>query len=149
MIALDRLDRRILFELEQDGRLTNLKLAERIGLSASACLRRVQELEKLGVIKGYTAVIDRSLLGIGLVVYVAVGLTQHSKQSLRAFEEVIDAAEEVVECHTITGTVEYLLRVEVADIKAFKKFHSEVLATIASISSITSYLVMHTNKGGS
>ncbi len=78
MIELDRLDRKILCELERDAHLTNIKLAERVGLSASACLRRVQELEKIGIIRGYKAVIDRSLLGIGLTVYVTIGLSCHS-----------------------------------------------------------------------
>ena len=146
MINLDRLDRRILSELESDARLTNLKLAERIGLSPSACLRRVQELEKIGIIKGYKAVIDRSLLGVGLVMYVSIGLSCHSKECLNAFEEIIFSSTEVVECHTITVAIEYLLRVEVADIKSYKKFHTEVLWTINSISSITSYLVMDTTK---
>jgi Lrp/AsnC family leucine-responsive transcriptional regulator len=146
MIKLDRLDRKILFELEKDAHLTNLKLAERIKLSPSACLRRVQELEKVGVIKGYKAVIDKSILGIGLVVYVTVGLSCHSKESLKEFADIIDMAPEVTECHTITGNVEYLLRVEVTDIKSYKKFHTDVLGTIKSISSITSYLVMDTTK---
>ena len=146
MIELDRLGRKILCELEADAHLTNLKLAERVGLSPSACLRRVQELEKIGVIKGYKAIIDRSLLGIGLIVYVTIGLSSHSKASLTHFEEVIEAAPEVTECHTITGAVEYLLRVEVTDIKSYKKFHTDVLGTIPSISSITSLLVMDTTK---
>ena len=146
MIELDRLDRKILCELERDAHLTNIKLAERVGLSASACLRRVQELEKIGIIRGYKAVIDRSLLGIGLTVYVTIGLSCHSKESLVQFEDVISVADEVTECHTITGSVEYLLRVEVADIKAYKKFHTDVLGTIPYITSITSFLVMETTK---
>lgn len=146
MIELDRLDRKILCELERDAHLTNIKLAERVGLSASACLRRVQELERIGVIRGYKAVIDRSLLGVGLTVYVTIGLSCHSKESLSQFEDVITATDEVTECHTITGSVEYLLRVEVADIKSYKKFHTDVLGTIPSISSITSFWVMDTTK---
>ncbi|MGR2825800.1 Lrp/AsnC family transcriptional regulator [Acinetobacter sp. 1124_18A] len=146
MIELDRLDRKILCELERDAHLTNIKLAERVGLSPSACLRRVQELEKVGIIQGYKAIIDYSLLGIGFIVYVTIGLSNHSKASLKYFEEVILASPEVTECHTITGSVEYLLRVEVADIKAYKKFHTDVLGTIPSITSITSFLVMDTTK---
>ena len=90
--------------------------------------------------------IDRSLLGIGLTVYVTIGLSCHSKESLSQFEDVITATDEVTECHTITGSVEYLHRVEVADIKSYKKFHTDVLGTIPSISSITSFLVMDTTK---
>jgi DNA-binding Lrp family transcriptional regulator len=106
----------------------------------------VQELEKIGIIRGYKAVIDRSLVGIGLTVYVTIGLSCHSKESLVQFEDVISVADEVTECHTITGSVEYLLRVEVADIKAYKKFHTDVLGTIPCITSITSFLVMETTK---
>ena len=115
-------------------------------MSPSACLRRVQEFERIGVIRGYNAVIDCSLLGVGLTVYVTIGLSCHSKESLSQFEDVITATDEVTECHTITGSVEYLLRVEVADIKSYKKFHTDVLGTIPSISSITSFLVMDTTK---
>ncbi len=133
-------------ELSRDARQTNLKLAERVGLSASACLRRVQELERSGVITGYRAVIDRSRLGAGFVAYVTVGLSNHTKDTLRAFEKAICTCPDVVEFHTVTGTFEYLLRVELADMKAYKTFHSEVLGTQPHVSSITSYIVMDTPK---
>lgn len=146
MKDIDRIDQRILSELSRDARQTNVKLAERVGLSPSACLRRVQELERAGVIAGYRAVIDRSRLGAGFVVYIAVGLSSHTKDSLEAFERAITSSSAVVECHTITGAVEYLLRVEVADIKAYKTFHTDVLGTLPHVSSITSYVVMDTSK---
>ncbi|WP_429379314.1 Lrp/AsnC family transcriptional regulator [Pseudomonas frederiksbergensis] len=146
MISFDRIDRRILQELTADARQTNVKLAERVGLSASACLRRVQELERSGVITGYRAVIDRSRLGAGFVVYVAVGLSNHTKDSLEAFERAISVCPDVVEFHTITGAVEYLLRVELEDIKSYKIFHTDVLGTLPHVSSITSYIVMDSPK---
>lgn len=146
MITTDRIDQRILHELSRDARQTNVKLAEQVGLSPSACLRRVQELERSGVITGYKAVIDRSQLGIGCVVYLTVGLSKHTKASLEAFEQAIAKAPEVVECHTITGAVEYLLRVEVANIGAYKDFHTNVLGTLPHVSSITSHIVMDTSK---
>lgn len=146
MTQFDRIDRRILRELASDARQTNVKLAERVGLSPSACLRRVQELERAGVITGYRAVIDRSRLGAGFIVYVTIGLSSHTKDSLQSFERAISQSPDVVEFHTITGTVEYLLRVEVADIKAYKTFHTEVLGTLPNVSSITSYIVMDTPK---
>ncbi|CAN7576253.1 Lrp/AsnC family leucine-responsive transcriptional regulator [Pseudomonas frederiksbergensis] len=146
MAELDQIDRRILHELSRDARQTNLKLAERVGLSPSACLRRVQELERSGVITGYRAVIDRSRLGAGFVAYVTVGLSNHTKDSLRAFEKAISACPDVVEFHTVTGTIEYLLRVELADMKAYKTFHNDVLGTQPHVSSITSYIVMDTPK---
>jgi DNA-binding Lrp family transcriptional regulator len=146
MTEFDRIDRRILHELSSDARQTNVKLAERVGLSPSACLRRVQELERAGVITGYRAVIDRSRLGAGFIVYVTIGLSSHTKDSLQGFERAISQSPHVVEFHTITGAVEYLLRVEVADIKAYKTFHTEVLGTLPNVSSITSYIVMDSPK---
>lgn len=146
MIKLDRLDRRILRELERDARQTNVKLAERVGLSPSACLRRVQELERSGVIKGYRAVVDRALVGIGFVVYVAVGMASHGREALNAFEAAISESADVVECHTVTGAVEYLLRVEVADMQAYRTFHTQVLGVLPYVNSVVSYIVMDTAK---
>lgn len=106
----------------------------------------VMELERSGVITGYRAVIDRSKLGAGFVVYVTVGLSNHTKDSLKAFEQAISQSPDVVEFHTITGTIEYLLRVEVADIKAYKTFHTDVLGVLPHVSSITSHIVMDSPK---
>lgn len=146
MIELDRLDRRILRELEKDARQTNVKLAERVGLSPSACLRRVQELERSRVIKGYRAVVDRALVGLGFVVYVAVGMSCHTREVLDAFEQAISGSADVVECHTVTGAVEYLLRVEVADMQAYRAFHTQVLGVLPHVHSVVSYIVMDTAK---
>ncbi|QDD88169.1 Lrp/AsnC family transcriptional regulator [Pseudomonas oryzihabitans] len=146
MIELDRLSRRILRELERDARQTNVKLAERVGLSPSACLRRVQELERSGVIKGYRAVVDRTLVGLGFVVYVAVGMSCHTREVLDAFEKAISVSADVVECHTVTGAVEYLLRVEVADMQAYRAFHTQVLGVLPHVHSVVSYIVMDTAK---
>ncbi len=146
MIDLDTTDRRILQELSRNGRIPNVELADRMGLSPSACLRRVQELERKGVITGYRAVIDRAKLGTGFTAYLAVGLSAHTKASQEAFERAMRAAPEVLECHNITGTVEYLLRVEVADLPAFKHFHTDVLGTLPQLSSITTYVVMGSPK---
>ena len=146
MVKFDAINEKILRELTSNGRASNLELAERVGLSPSACLRRVQELERSGVIKGYRAVLDRSALGIGFVAYIAVGLSDHSKASQEAFERSISRAPEVIECHNITGTMEYLLRVEVSDLAKYKIFHTEVLGTLPQVTSITSYVVMGSPK---
>jgi len=146
MIELDRLDHRILRELERDARQTNVKLAERVGLSPSACLRRVQELERSGVIKGYRAVVDRTQLGLGFVVYVTVGMACHGREVLDAFEAAIRDSAAVVECHTVTGAVEYLLRVEVADMQAYRTFHTQVLGVLPHVHSVVSHIVMDTAK---
>ena len=146
MIKLDAINNRILHELTLDGRVSNAELAERVGLSASACLRRVQELERKGVIKGYRAVLDRAALGAGFTAFITVGLSDHTRASQKAFEDSIVTSPEVRECHNITGAFEYLLRVEVADLSAYKIFHTEVLGTLPQVNSITTYVVMESAK---
>lgn len=146
MMHIDDIGRNILRELSRDGRLTNIELADRVGLSPSACLRRVQELERRGVIRGYRAVLDRVALGAAFVAYVGVGLSNHNKATQEAFEAAIAGAPEVRECHNVTGAVEYILRVETADLAAFKHFHTEVLGTIPHVSAITSYIAMESPK---
>lgn len=143
---MDQIDENILRELSRDGRVSNIELAGRIGLSASACLRRVQELEKQGIIKGYRAVLDPEKIGQGFLAYVTVGLSSHSKAAQEAFERAMQGARQVRECHNITGTVEYLLRVEVADLAAFKYFHTEVLGTVPHVNAITTFMVMGSPK---
>ncbi|UZD90302.1 Lrp/AsnC family transcriptional regulator [Cognatishimia activa] len=146
MAKNDQINDSILRELSRDGRISNLDLAERVGLSPSACLRRVQELERRGVISGYRAVLDRGKRGIGFVAYVTVGLNQHTKAAQEAFEQAISRAPEVIECHNITGAVEYLLRVEATDLVAYKTFHTDVLGILPQVHSITSYVVMGSPK---
>ncbi len=146
MTIRDQIDRRILRELSANGRISNLDLAERVGLSPSACLRRVQELERRGTIRGYRARLDPGQTGRAYVVYVAVGLSEHSKAAQEGFERAMQAAPEVAECHNIAGAFEYLLRVEVADLPAYKAFHTEVLGTVPHVRSITSHMVMGTTK---
>lgn len=143
---MDIIDDKILQELQRDGRISNLDLAERVGLSPSACLRRVATLERSGVIAGYRAVLNPTALGLGFTAYVTVGLNSHTKASQEAFERAMARAPEVVECHNITGAVEYLLRVEAADLKAYKSFHTDVLGTLPHVHAITSYVVMGSPK---
>jgi len=146
MTDIDRIDRKILHELTRNGRISNLELAERIGLSPSASLRRVAALERIGVIKGYRAVLDPDAMGAGFTAYVMVGLNLHTKAAQEAFEKAISSAPEVRECHNITGVVEYILRVEAASLTAYKTFHTEVLGTLPQVSAITSYVVMGSPK---
>jgi len=143
---MDAIDAKILQTLETDGRISNLQLADRVGLSPSACLRRVQALEADGVIRGYKAILDRARLGAGLTVFVMVGLSGQLQQDARAFEQAMAAAPEVRECHNITGSVEYLLRVEVPDLAAYKHFHSDTLGTLPQVSSITSHVCLGSSK---
>lgn len=146
MTKIDQINRKILHELTLNGRISNLDLAERVGLSPSACLRRVQELERSGVITGYRAVLNPTAMGIGFMAYIGVGLNHHSKDAQEGFERAMQAAPEVVECHNITGTIEYMLKVEAADLKAYKTFHTDVLGTVPHVSSITSYVLLGSPK---
>lgn len=146
MPKIDDINARILRELSRDGRLSNLDLADLVGLSPSACLRRVQELERSGVIKGYRAVLDGAKLGVGFVAYVTVALNSHTKASQEAFERGVARAREVRECHNITGTVEYLLRVEAADLAAYKHWHTDILGVLPQVQSITTFVVMGSPK---
>ncbi|MFC3613747.1 Lrp/AsnC family transcriptional regulator [Lutimaribacter marinistellae] len=146
MAKIDQINRRILQELSLDGRISNLDLAGRVGLSPSACLRRVQELEREGVIAGYRAVLNPAAMGVGFTAYLGVGLGEHTKAAQEAFERAVSAAPEVVECHNTTGTIEYLLRVECADLPSYKTFHTDVLGTLPHVTSITSYVVMGSPK---
>ena len=146
MTNLDQISTKILRELSLDGRLSNVELANKVGLSPSACLRRVQELERSGVIAGYRAVINPQVMGITFIAYVLVGLSIHTKEAQLGFEAAIASAPEVRECHNITGTVEYLLRIEARDLAAYKYFHTEVLGTVPQVSSIVSYIVMDSPK---
>jgi len=143
---MDHKSDEILHILSREGRIANTELAERVALSPSACLRRVQEMERQGVIKGYRAVVDREKTGAGFACYVLVGLADHSKQAQAGFEQAIAAAREVRECHNIAGAHEYLLRVETADLQSYKHFHTEILGTVKGVASITSLVVMGSPK---
>jgi DNA-binding Lrp family transcriptional regulator len=143
---MDEKDRQILRVLAADGRISNLALAERVALSPSATLRRVQALEAAGVISGYRAVLDPERMGQGFVAYLSVGLSEHTKAAQAAFERAMRAAPEVRECHNVTGAVEYLLRVEAADLRAYKRFHTDILGALPQVSTITTYVVMGSPK---
>ncbi len=143
---MDQINQKILREMMRDGRMSNIELAQRVGLSPSACLRRVHELERKGIIRGYRAIVDPRALGGGLIVYVAVGLSRHTKEDQEAFERAMSLAPQVRECHNVSGIIEYMLRIEVADLEAYKFFHTEVLGTVPQVSSIVSYFVMSSSK---
>ena len=146
MTDLDDINRRIVRALESDGRISNLELADRVGLSPSACLRRVQDLERRGVIRGYRARVDPGQVGRGYLVYVTVGLAEHTKAAQEGFERAMATAPEVTECYNVAGAFEYLLRVETADLPAYKAFHTNTLGTVPHVRSITSYMVMGVPK---
>ncbi|TYT26480.1 Lrp/AsnC family transcriptional regulator [Luteimonas viscosa] len=145
-IELDRTDLLLLAELQQAGRQTNADLAERVHLSASACLRRVQRLEREGVIAGYRAELDGDRLGLGLQAFVRVQLARHDAESVAAFATRVNDWPDVVACHALTGDMDYLLHVVVADLEHFSRFLLDRLLADARVADVNSSFVLRTVK---
>lgn len=144
MSALDEIDRRIVDEVRRDGRVTVNDLAERIGLSASPTLRRLRRLETEGVIRGYAADVDPAAVDRGFSVWVTARLAVGDPDAQRGFEEGLRAVEAVTEAHHVTGDVDYLIRVDVADLAAYDQVIRNDLARLPGQAHITSYVVTST-----
>ncbi|WP_133501936.1 Lrp/AsnC family transcriptional regulator [Cognatilysobacter terrigena] len=145
-IELDRTDLLLLAALQHEGRLTNAELAERVHLSPSACLRRVQRLERDGVIAGYAAQVDPERLGLGLQAFVRVQLAKHDAASIEAFAAFVQQWDEVVTCHALTGDMDYLLQVAVRDLEHFSRFLLDRLLNQAGVADVNSSFVLRTVK---
>ena len=145
-VDLDRTDLLLLAELQRGARLTNAELADRVHLSPSACLRRVQRLEREGVIAGYRAEVDPERLGLGLLAFVRVQLRHHESAAVAAFGEFVNAWDEVVTCHALTGDMDYLLHVVVQDLEHFSRFLLDRLLTQAGVADVNSSFVLRTVK---
>lgn len=135
---LDDIDRRILHELQLDGRLSHQDLGDRIGLSPSPCARRIRKLEATGYITGYSARVDEAKLGFSFSVFVSVKLDQQVDDRLVGFEQQIKLCPEVVDCWLMTGSFDYLLRVAVSDLNEFERFLTGRLTKIPGVASIES-----------
>ena len=143
---LDDHDRKLLALLQGDGRLTNAELAEATGLSASACHRRVKQLEERGVITGYAAVVDRMKVGLSVLAYVFVKLDSHTEKQLDDFEKRIDLIEEVVACYAVSGGGDYILKVVAPDMDAFAEVALKKLARLPGVKDSASNFVLSTMK---
>ncbi len=141
MIPLDRLDRRILNMLQADGRITNAELADRVGLSASACLRRVKILEEAGVIEGYRAMVKPGAVGCSTDVFVEITLESLGGERQNSFERQVAAMPEVMECHLMAGDCDYLLRVVVGSTEDYERLHRD-MSRLAGVSRIRSSFAM-------
>ncbi len=137
-IALDAIDLRILDALQEDGRLTNSDLADRVGLSASPCLRRVRRLEQEGFIRAYRAVLDRETVGLGLTVFVEIKVEKHSRDNAKGLQEALCALPEVISCHMVSGTADFIAEIVVANLKAYERLLTEKLLTLPMIADIRS-----------
>lgn len=134
---LDDIDQRILSSLQEDGRITNHELAERVGLSPSPCLRRVRQLEEGGLITGYVALLDPAALGLTVTAFVRVRLDQQGDRHLAVFEAAVADLPEVMECYLMTGESDYQLRVVVASLSEFEDFLRQKLTPIAVVAQVT------------
>ena len=133
---LDAKDRHIIRELQLDGRLSNHELADRVNLSPSPCLRRLRNLEKAGIIQGYTALVDQKAYGLPITVFIRIRLEHHSQESVQTFEENVARIDEVLDCYLMTGDSDYLLRVIVESLEKYEVFIREKIHRIPSIASI-------------
>ena len=136
MDKLDRYDLQILNELQADARLTNAELAQRVGLSAAPCWRRVRALEEAGYIKGYHAEIDRHRIGLGVLAFVRLDAERNTAESTQAMEEAIRKIPEIVSCHYISGTGTFELQVVARDLEAFSRFAREVLLHLPNVNNL-------------
>lgn len=143
---LDERDRAILRELQRDGRLTNADLAERVNLSASACLRRVKILEEEGFISGYAALVDPARVELPAVAFVMITLEQQGRAALDAFERAVSRHPELMECHLLAGVADYLVRVAFRDAAHFERIHADVLTQLPGVRRVQSIMTLRAVK---
>lgn len=143
---LDPIDRKILAELQADGRMTNVELARRVGISAPPCLRRVRTLEEAGYIRGYHADVDARALGFEVQVFANVGLQSQAESDLNAFEARCAEWPLVRECHMLNGEVDFILKCVAPDLSTFQRFLTEELTAAANVASVKTALVIRGAK---
>lgn len=146
MEQLDRIDRGMLDMLQQDGRVSNARLAEAFSLSETSCWRRLRRLEEAGLIAGYHARLDRRKLGLGVMAFVQIVCTQHSEEVTAEFERLIQASPNVLACDNTTGEADFLLQVVAADLDAYSHFVEKVLRKLPGVLSIRSNLSLRQLK---
>jgi Lrp/AsnC family leucine-responsive transcriptional regulator len=144
--ALDAVDRKILVQLQANGRMSLAELADKVGLSASPCLRRVRMLEKAGVISRYVAVLDQRAVGLPVSVFVSIKLERQKQDALDRFAKAIERWPEVLECYLMTGPRDYWLRVVVPDLAAYERFVKQKLTRLEGIASIESSFALEQVK---
>ena len=146
MITLDKIDRNILKELQHKGRISNVELSKRVGLSPTPCLERVKRLEKNNVIKSYTALLDPEQLGASLLVYIEISLNRTSADVFERFNQAANELDDILECHLVSGDFDYLLKTRVSDMSAYRKVLSETLLKLPDIKDSRTYVVMEEVK---
>ncbi len=141
---MDRIDRKILYELQLDGRISNVELALRVNLSESACLRRVKRLEDSDLIRGYVCLLDQSLAGYPDNVFVQITLESQQSNDLATFEREVIKHPQVMECHMMSGSFDYLLHVIVADVRDYEQLHSQHLTRLPGVARVQSSFGLRT-----
>ncbi len=145
-MAIDRIDRQILSLLQEDGRMTNVDLAERVGLTAPPCLRRVRALEESGAIRGYHADLDAARLGYPITVFAMVSLRSQAERDLAAFEDHVAAIPEIRECHMLNGEIDFILKIVASDLKSFQEILTTHLTPAPNVASVKTSLTIRTAK---
>ena len=145
---LDAVDRRIIAALQGDGRLSNVELADRVGLSPSPCLRRVKQLERRGYIEGYRAVLRRDRIGLGFSVFIGVKIDGHANERALKFEHAAAAMPEVIACHLVSGEADYFLEVVVPDLQHYQRFLVDKLLNLPIVREVRSNIAIQTIKAG-
>jgi DNA-binding Lrp family transcriptional regulator len=145
-VPLDELDRTILATLQEEGRITNVALAQRVGLTAPPCLRRMRALEEAGVIRGYHAELDAAALGYGIMVFALVSLKSQAEDDLRLFEAHVAELAEVRECHMLNGEIDFILKIVAHDLQSFQSFLTSKLTPAPNVASVKTSLTIRTSK---
>ena len=143
---LDDIDLRIIDELQRNGRITNVDLARRVGISAPPCLRRVRALEQAGFIAGYHANVDPALLGFGVTVFAMVGLHSQAEADLQAFEARVEGWPEVRECHMLNGDIDFILKCVAPDLASFQDFLTQKLTPAPNVANVKTSLTIRQSK---
>ncbi|CUA82693.1 MULTISPECIES: leucine-responsive transcriptional regulator Lrp [Pseudidiomarina] len=145
-ITIDRLDRKILRILQDDGRISNVNLAQRVGLSPTACNERVRKLEREGVLDGYHARINPAKLGANLMVFVEITLTRTSPDAFAEFSDAVRETPEILECHLVAGDFDFLIKARVPDMPSYRKLLGETILTMPGVNESRTYVVMEEIK---
>lgn len=143
---LDRIDKRILQCLQQDGRISNVALAKKVNLTPTPCLERVRRLERDGYVRGYTALLDPKLVGAGLMVFAEISLTHTARDVFRAFREEAQRLPEVLDCHLVSGNFDYLIKARVRDMQEYREFLADKVLALPGVNGSRSYVVMEEVK---
>ncbi len=146
MLKLDKYDKSILSLIQSSGRITNQRMADQVSLSPAPCLRRVDKLESAGIIRQYVALADREKLGLSVLVYIHISLNDHHAETVESFNQFVDQSESILECYSVSGEYDYLIRVVASDVSALEAFIMEQLLQTNTVRSANTSFVLNEKK---